>query len=149
MADYSLSTIAELLLLDERRVQQLSKAGRIPKTSRGKYELVGCVQGYVRYLRELSRGKDPKRIEEERKIAEEKRLRLQRERKKDEREWVSQSVEKEKGFVAAANLKDGFFNLFERIAPILVAEKNAKKIRKMLMEEANEIFKELADADGG
>ncbi len=148
MADYSLSTIAELLLLDERRVQQLSKAGRIPKKSRGKYELVGCVQGYVRYLRELSRGKDPKRIEEERKIAEEKRLRLQRERKKDEGEWVSQSLEKEKGFVAAANLKGGFYNLFERIAPILVAEKNAQKIRKMLTEEANIIFKEIVDADG-
>lgn len=148
MADYSLSTIAELLLLDERRVQQLSKAGRIPKTSRGKYELVGCVQGYVRYLRELSRGKDPKRIEEERKIAEEKKLRLQRERKKDEKEWVLQVNEKEKGFAAGAMVKDSFFNLFERLAPVLVAEKSAVKIRKILMKEANKIFKELANGDG-
>lgn len=62
---------------------------------------------------------------------------------------VRQSDEKEKGFVAAANLKDSFFNLFERLAPVLVAEKSAVKIRKMLMKEANKIFKELSDGDGG
>jgi len=44
--------IAKLLDLSERRVQQLSREGVIPKAQRGQYELVGSVRGYVQYLRE-------------------------------------------------------------------------------------------------
>lgn len=48
-----LSTIAKLLVISERRVQQLAKDGIIPEPeSRGEYELIGCVQGYVRFLQE-------------------------------------------------------------------------------------------------
>lgn len=48
-----LAVIARLLDLSERRVQQLSREGVIPKAERGSYDLVGAVRGYVRYLREL------------------------------------------------------------------------------------------------
>ncbi len=47
------AVIARPLDLTERRVRQLSAEGVIPKAARGRYELVGAVQGYVRYLREL------------------------------------------------------------------------------------------------
>ena len=52
VADYPVSTIAKLLDLTERRVQQLSAQGVIPRTGRGRYELVPAVRGYVRFLRE-------------------------------------------------------------------------------------------------
>lgn len=48
---YSVETIAKLLQVTPRRVQQLSKEGYIPKSSRGKYELIGSVQGYIRFLK--------------------------------------------------------------------------------------------------
>ncbi|WP_254900904.1 terminase small subunit, Nu1 [Maritimibacter sp. HL-12] len=44
--------IAKLLDLSERRVQQLSREGVIPKAERGQYDLIGSVRGYVRYLRD-------------------------------------------------------------------------------------------------
>lgn len=47
------TVIARLLDLSERRVQQLVREGVIPKPERGRYELVGAVRGYVRYLRDL------------------------------------------------------------------------------------------------
>jgi phage terminase Nu1 subunit (DNA packaging protein) len=47
---YPAKTIAKLLLLTERRVQQLAKEGIIPKSARGRYELGPSVQGYVKYL---------------------------------------------------------------------------------------------------
>ena len=55
MADntQSITVIARLLDLSERRVRQLSAEGVIPKAARGRYELVGAVRGYVRYLRDL------------------------------------------------------------------------------------------------
>jgi phage terminase Nu1 subunit (DNA packaging protein) len=51
-ATHPLKTIATLLDLSERRVQQLSAEGVIPKSERGRYELVPAVQGYVHFLRD-------------------------------------------------------------------------------------------------
>lgn len=51
---YPVATIADLLMVSERRVQQLAKEGVIPKAERGRYELVPTVQGYIRYLQERS-----------------------------------------------------------------------------------------------
>ena len=59
MADqqtYSLETISKLLMLSERRCQQLVKDGIIPKHPRGEYDLVQSVQGYVKFLRERAFG---------------------------------------------------------------------------------------------
>jgi phage terminase Nu1 subunit (DNA packaging protein) len=47
-----LSTIAKLLDLTERRVNQLAKDGVLPKSERGRYELVPVVRAYIRFLRE-------------------------------------------------------------------------------------------------
>jgi phage terminase Nu1 subunit (DNA packaging protein) len=46
--------IAKLLDVTERRVRQLSSEGVIPKAARGRYEVVGAVRGYIRYLRNLA-----------------------------------------------------------------------------------------------
>jgi len=50
----SAEVLAKLLDITERRVRQLSAEGIIPKVARGRYEMVGAVRGYIRYLRELS-----------------------------------------------------------------------------------------------
>jgi phage terminase Nu1 subunit (DNA packaging protein) len=49
---FPLDTIAKLLVLTPRRVNQLVGEGIIPRAERGRYELVPAVQGYVKYLRE-------------------------------------------------------------------------------------------------
>ena len=49
-----ISVITSLLDLSERRVQQLSRAGVIPKAARGRYELIGSVRGYIRHLRDIN-----------------------------------------------------------------------------------------------
>lgn len=49
---YPISVISKLLLISDRRVQQLVKEGHLPKGERGRYELVACVQAYIRYLRD-------------------------------------------------------------------------------------------------
>ena len=51
-ATQPLAVIAKLLDLSERRVQQLSREGVIPKATRGQYDLIGSVRGYVHYLRD-------------------------------------------------------------------------------------------------
>jgi len=51
-ATQPIGVIAKLLDLSERRVQQLSREGVIPKAERGQYDLIGSVRGYVGYLRD-------------------------------------------------------------------------------------------------
>lgn len=46
---------AQLLLLGEERIRQLSKEGWVEKTGRSRYPLVPLVQGYIRYLRDAER----------------------------------------------------------------------------------------------
>ncbi|MFG6501266.1 terminase small subunit, Nu1 [Sulfitobacter sp. 1A15106] len=53
---YPGKTIAKLLMLTDRRVQQLAKEGVIPKAERGRYELAPAVQGYIRYLQDRAAG---------------------------------------------------------------------------------------------
>jgi hypothetical protein len=55
---YPVETIAKLLGLTPRRVQQLSGEGVIPKAERGRYELVPAVQGYIKYLKDRAIGGD-------------------------------------------------------------------------------------------
>lgn len=49
---YPAATIASLLMLTPRRVQQLAKDGVIPKDGHGRYQLAPAVQGYIRFLQE-------------------------------------------------------------------------------------------------
>lgn len=57
-ATYPVGTIAKLLMLTDRRVQQLTAEGVIPKPERGRYELIPAVQGYIKYLRARTLGAD-------------------------------------------------------------------------------------------
>lgn len=43
--------------MTDRRIQQLARDGVIPKAARGEYDLVGAVQGYVKFLQERAFGK--------------------------------------------------------------------------------------------
>jgi phage terminase Nu1 subunit (DNA packaging protein) len=49
---FPLDTICKLLDLTPQRVNQLVREGIVPRSERGRYELVPVVQAYVRYLRD-------------------------------------------------------------------------------------------------
>ena len=46
----SVAVVGQVLKITGRRVQQLAAEGHIPKASRGRYNLVAAVRGYVSYL---------------------------------------------------------------------------------------------------
>lgn len=51
-------TLADLFNLTERRIQQLANEKVVVKADRGKYDLIGSVKGYVRFLQDLANGSD-------------------------------------------------------------------------------------------
>lgn len=57
MSTASVDTVAKLLDVTPRRVQQLANEGVIPKPkSRGQYEIIPCVVGFIRHLRGMLNG---------------------------------------------------------------------------------------------
>lgn len=57
MSTASVETIAKLLDMTTRRVQQLATEGVVPKPEKkGQYEIVPCVVGYIRHLRGMLNG---------------------------------------------------------------------------------------------
>jgi hypothetical protein len=65
--DFPGQMISALLMISERRLQQLAAEGWIPSgENRGEYPLVGAVQGYIRYKeahgRETGRGAEHSRL---------------------------------------------------------------------------------------
>lgn len=63
---FDVRVMAKLLMLDERRIQQLVAEGWIPRGDRGRYGLIETVQGYIKFLkqsqREHQRGSETSRL---------------------------------------------------------------------------------------
>src|SRR4029077_9353957 len=51
------TTLARLFNLTERRLQQMAHDGIIPKPQKGRYDLIACVQAYIKYLQERATGR--------------------------------------------------------------------------------------------
>lgn len=51
----SLDVAAQLIMVTPRWVQKLAKDGWIPKAERGRYSLIGVVQGYINFLKDEAR----------------------------------------------------------------------------------------------
>ena len=84
---YPVGIIAKFLLLTPRRIQMLVKDGVIPVPVKGQYDLVGSVQGYIRYLQKAREAHGGPSLEEER------RLKIQIERKLKELEYLVEKKE--------------------------------------------------------
>jgi phage terminase Nu1 subunit (DNA packaging protein) len=61
---HPIGTVAALLDLTERRVNQLTNEGVIPKVAHGRYNLPMAVRAYIKYLRERAVQGDPKGADE-------------------------------------------------------------------------------------
>ena len=79
----SVGMASRLLMVSEERVRQLVKLGYVPRVAKGKFPLVGVVQGYIKFLKDeerrssktatASRMQDAKAAKIEIEIAEKKR----------------------------------------------------------------------------
>lgn len=147
---YPVATIAKLLMLSDRRVQQLTKEGVIPKAERGRYELAPAVQGYVRYLQERSIRSDVSSIDYN---AEKARL------TKNQADISEVEAARARGEVAeieyiqrvwasiCAESRIRFRNIPARVVSVLVGETNERKIKDVLLSEIDQVLEGMADFD--
>lgn len=147
---YPVATIAKLLMISERRVQQLTKEGVIPKAERGRYELAPAVQGYIRYLQERSIRSDVSTIDYH---VEKARL------TKNQADIAEVEAAKARSEVAdiefiqrvwasiCAESRIRFRNIPTRVVSALVGETDERKIREVLLSEIDAVLDGMADFD--
>ncbi len=147
MTTYPVSIIAKLLDLSPRRIQMLVREGVIPAPVKREYDLIGCTQGYVRYLRKLCEGQGSLTLTD---------VRIRKELARAEREEIM--VKKLKGelilkgepigwlIALGSAAKMGFWNLPKRLAPVLAPLSDEKEIEMIIRNEVREVITTLQNA---
>lgn len=138
-------TIASLLLLDVRRIQQLAKEGHIPRAARGRYPLVGSVQGYIRYLRSRIDADGVVDINEERRRWTRAKADLA-ELERKEREGMLVPADQIETFMNAivSRVRQGVLSLPSRTAPQVQDAETIPQIEAIVREQCHEVLRELA-----
>lgn len=144
---YPIGTICKMLDLTDRRVQQLSKEGILPKTEKGKYDLVGCVRGYVHYLRDRSLGKDSDLDGFQWRDRKLKAEALKAEMELDEMRKVLVPVEKVENYLDKlfTAIKQHILGMPTKVAPMVLNEEGVEGIELVLSGEAHGILNLIAD----
>ncbi len=145
-----LSVIAKLLDLSERRVQQLSREGVIPKATRGQYELIGSVRGYVRYLRDQAikaqAGAPDYAVERARFIR--ARADLAEMEAQEKRGSVIAAGDVEDAWIAVLTLlKTRLLALPDQLAPLAFDQSTVGDTRNLIRRSMREVLDDLAEPD--
>lgn len=140
--------IAKLLDLSERRVQQLSREGVIPKATRGQYDLIASVRGYVRYLRDQAAraqaGAPDYASERARFIR--ARADLAEMEAEEKRGSVIAAEDAEAAWIAVlALLRTRLLALPDRLAPIVQEQTRVADTRNLIRIAIREVLADLAE----
>lgn len=142
---YSIETISKLLMLSERRCQQLVGEGVIPKQGRGQYDLVQSVQGYVKFLRERAfggvantdqHGEKTRLITAQANIAEMNDAELRG-------DLVRVDETRRAIFTAARGVRNSLQTVADRLAVAVAGVDDHHKIHNMIESEINQILHDM------
>ena len=147
---YPVGTIAKLLLLSDRRVQQLTKEGVIPKAERGRYELAPAVQGYIRYLQERSLRTDSSPIDyhmEKARLTKAQADREEVEAAKAVGDVVSVKQVEMNLSNLFAEVRANFRNIPDRVVSALIGSTDEREVKAVLLREIDLVLESLAESD--
>ena len=140
------SVIAKLFDCSERNVQKLAKEDVIPKPETGGYDLVGCVQAYIRSLRRKNKFGDLGDEMEASKlrISKEQALKLELENRRKQGDLLPKSeVQKEVGN-AFSNVRTRLLAIPTKAAPEVFGKESRAEIESILKDLIHESLVELA-----
>ncbi len=144
---YPVGAISSLLMLSDRRVQQLTKEGVIPKAERGRYELRPAVQGYIRYLQERTHGHSSSPADYH--VEKARLVRAQADRAEVELNELNGSLVscadvEEQWADLLANMKARLLALPAKLAPLLVQETEVSGHTAVVSEGVDEVLREFS-----
>jgi phage terminase Nu1 subunit (DNA packaging protein) len=147
---YPVATIAKLLMLSDRRVQQLTKEGVIPKAERGRYELAPAVQGYIRFLQERSLRSDSSPIDyhvEKARLTQMQASLAEIELVKARGDVVSVDQVTKNLAGLFAEVRTNIRNIPGRVVSSLIGMTDEREFKAVLLREIDLVLTALAEAD--
>src|SRR5688572_13798077 len=144
----SVSVLANLLCIDERRVQQLEKEGIIKKSGRGEYSLVASVQGYIRFLQNAQRGGGGQELAKIKLRKEEAKTRLvELEVRQMEGELVPVADVHKAWTDISSHLRAKLLAIPSKMAPELASIGDVNETQSLLKKQITEALRELSSTD--
>jgi phage terminase Nu1 subunit (DNA packaging protein) len=147
MQNIPVDTLAKLLCITPRRVQQLAKEGVLPKSAHGEYELVPAVQGYIRFLQEEARqgvNGSPEMADSKIRLAKAKADIAERKAQIMQRQLVWTHEVLKSWSLLLSEFKTQMRNLPTEFAPRVRMAKNDGQAQKLLREGIDEALQKLS-----
>ena len=146
--NHSVGTIAKLLSITVRRVQQLARDGIIPKPEDGKYHLLSCFTGYIKYLQSRNYNKEHSDERELRsKLLRAQLIKAQMDIKKETKElWFRSEAEAAWSNMILA-FRSRMLSVPYRAACRVVGLKDQHEVQEIIRELIYEALDELSDYD--
>ena len=148
---FNIQAIAKLLKLSERRIQQLAKEEIIPKAERGKYDLVGSVQGYIDYLKAKVGGEFTAEevLKNKNKLLKAKAELAEIEKMKATGELIPKEAVKRTWLELVQKVKQKLLSIPNKVAPVVVAVKSINEIKLILQDKIYEALYEISSDERG
>ena len=149
-ATQPIGVIAKLLDLSERRVQQLSREGVIPKAERGQYDLIGSVRGYVRYLRDQavkSQAGAPDYMAERARFIRARADLAEMDAQEKRRSLIAADQVEAAWIAVLALLRTRLLALPDRLAPQAFEQPTVGDTRNLIRAAIREVLDDLAEPD--
>jgi phage terminase Nu1 subunit (DNA packaging protein) len=144
----SVQVIARLLMISERRVQQLANEGVIPRTETRRYNLEESVQAYIQFLqgKNVGRGMADEQIdfhEEKARLTKIQADKAQLELDEMARSLVKAEDVSREWYNAVTDCKGRLLSIPSKAAPIVAAETSAGACKKIIDDLVYEALEEL------
>ena len=148
---FNIQAIAKLLKLSERRIQQLAKEGVIPKAERGKYDLIGSVQGYIDYLKAKVGGDFTAEevLKNKNKLLKAKAELAEIDKMKATGELIPKEEVKRTWLELVQKVKQKLLSIPNKVAPVVVTIKSINEIKLILKDKIYEALYEISSDDRG
>jgi phage terminase Nu1 subunit (DNA packaging protein) len=149
-ATQPIGVISRLLDLSERRVQQLSREGVIPKAERGQYDLIGSVRGYVRYLRDQAlkaQANAPDYAAERARFIRARADLAEMEAEEKRRSLIAADQVEAAWIAVLALLRTRLLALPDRLAPQAFDQSTVGETRNLIRIAIREVLDDLAEPD--
>ena len=149
-ATQPIGVIAKLLDLSDRRVQQLSREGVIPKAERGQYDLIGSVRGYVRYLRDQAvkaQAGAPDYAAERARFIRARADIAEMEAEEKRRSLIAADQIEAAWIAVLALLRTRLLGLPDRLAPQVFERSTVGETRNLIRAVIREVLDDLAEPD--
>ena len=145
MSTASVDTIARLLDMTPRRVQQLANEGIIPKPrDRGQYEIIPCVVGYIKHIKGMLNGEAGDLASEKTRLTRAQAEKTEIETEKLKGELVS-LADAERGWSALVGAFRAKMLTLPPRASLVVLNKKEREVERILTDMVYEALAELSN----